>query len=147
MIALLIVTLLAPVRAVSFARYADVELRFDAGKIALVSLKLGTLDPPQPLRKWRGQFVLRVLRAGKIVDEDPFDFPLLAPAESEDVDEAHRKMAEELRRHVRATTTVRVGLPDGADALAVYDPLTKRTWPIALKESAPAAPASAPRAR
>jgi hypothetical protein len=128
------------------ARFADVELKFQRGQVAVTAVKLGRFEQPTALRRFRGRFAARVLAGKKIVDEVQFDFPLLAAAESSDVDEANRALAERLRAGVTATTRVRVPIWDGADGLEIYDAQTRRVLAVALKDS-PAAPAAAnPRA-
>jgi hypothetical protein len=151
MVALLTwVLLAAPVATVMTAptaRYADLELKFSRGQLSVIAVKLGRFDKPTALRRFRGRFEARVLAGKKIIEQVQFDFPLVGTAESPDISDENRLLAERLRAGVTTTASVRVPLPDGAEALEIYDPNTLKRWPVALKDSpAPDAPAASPRA-
>src|SRR5260370_39946243 len=87
-------------------RYADLELKFARGQLSVIALKLGRFDKPTALRRFRGRFEARVLQGKRIVEQVQFDFPLLAAAESDDVDEQHRALADRVRAGVTATAGV-----------------------------------------
>jgi hypothetical protein len=107
--------------------YVDVELRWSRGQLTILSVKHGRFDKPTALARFRGRFEARALAKGATREHVAFDFPLLANAETDDATTESRAIGGRLRGGVTATTTVRLPLPDGADAIAVYDSASKRT--------------------
>jgi len=122
------------------SRFADVDVKFQRGHVSVTAVKLDRFERPTALRRFRGRFAARVLAGKRVVDEVLFDFPLLGAAESSDVDDANRALADRLRAGVTATTRVRVPIYDGADGLEIYDTQTRRVLPVPLKDSPAAAP-------
>lgn len=136
----------AAVMTAPAARWADVELRFQRGKLSLVAVTLGSFDKPTALRRFRGRFEARVLEGKKLVESVQFDFPLLGAAESSDTAVENRAVAERLRAGVTTTATVRVPIYDRADGLEIYDRELRTTLPVALPLKAPAEAAPSDRA-
>lgn len=121
--------------------YADVDLKFAGGEVQVVKVTPGKFAKPTALPRFRGRFTLIVAQGKKNLVELDFDFPLLALEAPDATDEA-RKLGQQIRKGVTASTTVRVPLPEGADSLAIYDSQTHKTFKAPL-----ASPASAPHAR
>jgi hypothetical protein len=107
--------------------YADVDLRWSRGEIAILSLKPGRFKKPTTLPRFRGRFTLILAQGKKSLAEVDFDFPLLHAAESNDATEDSQRVARLVRDGVTAQTTVRVPFPEGADAVWVYDALTHQS--------------------
>ncbi len=129
------------------ARYADVTVRYARGEVSIVAVKPARFDKPTSLPRFRGRFEARALKAKSVVDQVAFDFPLVADAETDDTDESGRKLAERFRRGATVETSVRVPLPEGADAIEIYDTQTKKSVSASLAAKEPDAPAGAPRAK
>jgi hypothetical protein len=111
--------------------YADLELRFSNGVVSLVAVKKGRFAEPTALPLWRGRFIATVLKGKSALVELPFDFPLLADAESpaDTTDEAHA-LSLKLKKGVTATTSVRVPLDPGADQVSIWDSASRKTLVI-----------------
>ena len=123
---------------------AKLTVKYDHGAVTILRVEREPLPSPQRLRRWRGRFEARAVAAGKTADFVRFDFPLMAQAEApEDVTEDAKKVGQELREHVTATSIVRVPLPAAATSVAVYDTFTKKTTTAALPAAAPPAAAGA----
>ena len=138
MIALLITLLLTPTAAPTAAlpreestlvnEQARVTVKYERGVTSILKVERQPLPSPQKMRRWRGRFEARAVAAGKTVDFVRFDFPLMAEAEApDDVTVDAKKLGKNLRDHVTATTIVRVPLPAGATAIAIYDGATKKS--------------------
>jgi hypothetical protein len=128
--------------------YADLALGWSGGRLTVESVTRGRFERPTALPRYRGRFVAtarKKRRPLETLDETRFDFPLLADTESEDATPEARKLAKMVRAGVTAKTTVRVGLPDGADEIAIADSVTGRSVTVSLARS-PAPPRGAPRA-
>jgi hypothetical protein len=123
----------APSALVGVIHYADVDLRYARGEVSIVAVRPGRFARPTNLPRWRGRFLASVMKAKKTVADVGFDFPLVAPAESEDVTPDLREAADRLRKGVTSTTTVRVPLPEGAEAISIWDSATKKTVTAPLK--------------
>jgi hypothetical protein len=113
--------------------YADIDLRYARGEVSVVAVRSGRFAKPTNLPRWRGRFLASVLKAKKPVADVEFDFPLVAPAESEDATPEARAAAERLRKGSTSTTTVRVPWPEGADTVSIWDSVTKKTVTAPLK--------------
>ncbi len=120
----------APVRA-----YADLDLRFQGGKLLFVRVVRGTFPRPTTLRRYRGRFEAQARRGAQLLEAARFDFPLLAEAETDDVEAEARKAASSIRGAVNANTTVRVPLPEGCDAIVVVDDKTGAQVVVDLKNA------------
>jgi hypothetical protein len=103
-------------------RYADLALELAAGRASVLEVLYGRFDRPTALARYRGRFEARVLHKGAILERVRFDFPLAADAETDDASDEARAVAERLRAGITARTRLRVPLPDGADAIAIWDP-------------------------
>jgi len=124
---------------------ANLTVRWDQKGVTIVKVERALLAKPAAMMRYRGRFEARALgAANKTLDFVRFDFPLLAAAESGDemTDEA-RTLGEKLRANVTATTVVRVPLPRGATAIAVWDTAAHKGVSVSLTPSPSAAPAAA----
>jgi hypothetical protein len=142
--------------------YADVDVRFQANDVTIVRIRPGRYARPTAQPRFRGRFVAIVQKGKQSLVDVEFDFPLLAPAESEDATEDAQKLGASFRKNLTSSTTVRVPWPDGADSVKVWDSVTRRTVearpgdkptearPAETKATAgpsPASPASSPPSR
>jgi hypothetical protein len=146
MLALVIALFLTPPLVPDLTRpvteFADVTLRWDKGTLNIVKVARGQLPRPTALRRWRGRFEARALAGQKVLELVRFDFPLLAAAENADeMTPEATAFGRKLRNGVTATTVVRVPLPDGATAAAIYDTETRRSVPVTLPAAPPGPPA------
>jgi len=146
MIALLLTLLLAPEVTTDVGEVATLTVRWDKGAVTILRVERTLLARPTHLVRFRGRFEARAVGGDKPLDFVRFDFPLLAPADSSDeMTEEAARLGAKLRAHVTATTTVRVPIPPGATAVAVYDTASHKLVSAALgpaKAMAPAAPAA-----
>jgi hypothetical protein len=147
MIALLLTLLLAPEVTTDVGEVATLTMRWDKGAVTILRVERTLLARPTHLVRFRGRFEARALAGDKPLDFVRFDFPLLAPADSSDeMTEEAAKLGANLRAHVTATTTVRVPLPPGATAVAVYDTASHKlvSAPLGPAKAAPAPATTAP---
>ncbi len=122
---------------------AKLTVKYDHGALSILKVERQALPSPQRLRRWRGRFEARAVAGGKTIDFVRFDFPLMAQAEApEDVTEDAKKLGQELREHVTATTVIRVPLPPAATSVAIYDTVTKKSATADLPTRATAPPAA-----
>lgn len=150
MIALLITLALTPSNALPrdetalVSEIAKMTVRYDRGTVSILKVERQALPSPERMRRWRGRFQARaVAGGGKPVDFVRFDFPLTAPAEApDDVGEDAKRLGQKIRENVRATMIVRVPLPAGADKVAVYDEVTRKSVTADLPPTATAPPAA-----
>jgi hypothetical protein len=112
--------------------YADVDLKWEKGAVTVQKIRPGRFAKPTTLRRYRGRFTAMVARGKTPLVELQFDFPLLAPAESDDAGPEERKIAQRMRDGLTTTTTVRVPLPDTADTLIIYDGVTMKETKVPL---------------
>lgn len=133
----------------SVAGWADVDARYERGEVTILAVRRGRYARPTAQPRWKGRFVASAQKGSKTLAQVEFDFPLVAEAESPaDVSPEERKVADKLRSGVTSSTTVRVPLPDGADAISIWDAVTRKTVTRALNDPAPARPkTTAPPAR
>lgn len=127
--------------------YADLSLLYASGQLQVIAVHRGRFAQPTVLPRYLGRFVATVRKGARPLAESRFDLPLLAGTESEDATPEARKLAELLRKGVTARTTVRIGLPDGADEIVLRDSQSGRTITVPLLGPREAAPRGAPRAR
>jgi hypothetical protein len=123
----------APRTTAPTVAYLDVDLRWSRGELTILGVRPGRFAHPTALPLWHGRFVAIVERKKATLVELSFDFPLLADAESEgDETPEARVLAQRIRKGVTSTTTMRVPLPDGADAVTIWDSATQKkvTSPI-----------------
>jgi hypothetical protein len=128
-------------------QYADVDARYERGALRILAVRRGRFGRPTSLPRWRGRFVAIVSKGKKSLAEVQFDFPLVAAAEShEDTSPEAQKVADQVRSGVTSSTTVRVPLPEGADTIAIWDAVTRKTiaQPLNGPAESPPAPAPAP---
>ena len=118
--------------------YADVTVRWDKGALSVVKVARGELPRATSFRRWTGRFEARALAGGQPLDFVRFDFPLLGAAEAPDeMTPEATAFGRKLRNGVTATTVVRLPLPDGATAGAIYDSETRRSIPVTLPAPPP----------
>ena len=124
---------------------AMATVRWDHGTLSVLKVERFTLPSPERMRRWRGRFEARAMAGeGKPVDFVRFDFPLMAAAEApEDVTEDAKKLGQKFRENVKATVIVRIPLPPGATAVAIYDVVTRKSVAADLPSKAPRAPPAA----
>jgi hypothetical protein len=131
-------------KTVTVTAYADVQLRYQLGRVVMDHLTLGRFARPTALNRFRGRFRARSLKGGQILETVQFDFPLVAEAEApDDTTEEAKAVANRLRAGVTSSTTVRVPLPEGTDAVAIEDRDGKRLGRYALTGAPPGSDASA----
>jgi hypothetical protein len=139
-----------PSALVNVLGYADVDARYERGEVTILAVHRGRFAKPTTLTRWKGRFVASAVKGSKTLSQVEFNFPLVAEAESPvDVEPEEKKVADKLRSGVTSTTTVRVPLPDGADAISIWDAVSRKTVTRSLSEPAPAPPSTkaAPPAR
>jgi hypothetical protein len=117
----------APSPLVGVTTYADVDLKYERGEVRVVAIRPGKFAKPTNLPRWRGRFLASMMKGKKALADVEFDFPLVAPAESNDATPEARAAAERLRKGVSSSTTVRIPWPEGADTLTVWDSSTRAT--------------------
>jgi hypothetical protein len=133
MMLLVFVMLCTPAKALpspldDVVSYADVDVTYQRGEVSINVIRKGRFTKPTRIPRWRGRFVAIVNAKKKSLAQVEFDFPLVAPAESpNDVSPENQKVADKLRSGITSSTTVRVPLPDGADAVSIWDSVTKKT--------------------
>jgi len=130
--------------------YVDLSLRWTRTGMTVLAARRGRFARPVELVRYRGRFEAMVKRAGRVVERIRFDFPLLAPAEAEDVSDEARASGARIRAGVTSTrTTVRVPLYEGVDAIEVRDAASGRAVTVELAKPPPRldAEAGAPPAR
>ena len=136
-----------PDRTAPAAEYADVTTLLAGDSAAIAEVTRGRFARPTALLRYRGRFELRALRKGVVVEHVQFDFPLGAELDSDDFTVEARKLQEQLRKNLTARTRVRLPLPPGADAIAIYDARSRRTITFVLKAAPAGAASTAPPAR
>jgi hypothetical protein len=125
-------------RTAPAVEYVDLTLRWSRGGVTVVRTARGRWATATELPRYRGRFEARALRAGTVLERVRFDFPLLASAEAEDVTDEARAAAARIRAGVTSsTTTVRVPLYEGAEAVEVRDGISGRVVTVKVPAVAP----------
>jgi hypothetical protein len=152
MLALLVTLYFAPTKATTqdatalVAEQARLTVRYDKGAVTILKVERQPLGSPVRMPRWRGRFEARAVAGDKTLDFVRFDFPLMAAAEApDDVTEEARVLGKKIREHVTATTIVKAPLPAGANAIAIYDNVTRKSTTVELPAAATAAPPSGSR--
>jgi hypothetical protein len=117
--------------------YLEVVLRYDRGRLLQRSIARKRFGKRRLIKRVVGRFLARLYRGKRLVDVVPFNFPLLAPAES--FTRTGHRIARRLEAHLRTGTRLKVPWVRGLGRIEITDVATGRRWALDLKPVTPRA--------
>lgn len=112
-------------------KFLRIRLRHAGGKVTQERTEQVTYPRAPKRRRVVGRFLAEVYAGNRLLDVVPFNFPLLAPAES--FTSTGQRIAMQMEANLVTVTEIQAPLTPAVDRLLVRDVGTGRQWPLEIE--------------
>ncbi len=111
--------------------YLSLSLRYDRGRLIQRSIRRMRFSRPRLIKRVVGRFLAKIYRGKRLLDVLPFNFPLLAPAES--FTRTGHRIARRMEANLRTATRIKLPYARRMTRIEITDVATSRRWAIDLR--------------